>query len=113
MKRKIYLIFHLLLIILLNNSCRYIKNNKGKKELSSLVESYVGDKIQLPVDSVFILENDSIVSFKLLNQYSDKIKVVTRINGNCHSCLFNLDKWKQEIIKKTDSNDIALFFTYM
>ena len=100
MKRTIYIIFYLLFAILLNNSCKYINKQKDQKKLSRAVESYMGDEIKLPVDSVFILENDSIVSFKLLNQYSDKIRVVTRINGNCHSCLFNLDKWKQEIKKK-------------
>jgi hypothetical protein len=106
---KIILI-SLLPIFCVNSSC--IRNNKNntKNQFKENVKAYIGKKIILPEDSLILLKDDNILPIEESNLRSNEMKIVTSINGNCHICVYNLDKWKQELIKKLNSKKLHFIF---
>ncbi len=68
--------------ILLLTYCCSVKSEKTEYE--SIIEEWIGKKIVLP---------------RLSNQfkYDEKVKVVTKINGNCFQCISRLELWSRFI----------------
>jgi len=103
--KKYLIIFSCLIgIVFINDSCK--KQNNKRQE----VEKYLGKQIQIPRDSVLILQNDSIVPTEKFNFHSNKIKIVSRINDKCHICVHLLDQWKQEFLKRYKDRPFQFVF---
>jgi hypothetical protein len=54
------------------------------KENEKIIKEWIGKEIILPE----LYDNGN------QNGFSDGLKIVAKINGNCYSCLINLRKWK-------------------
>ena len=108
MKKILVFIIYLLTTLIISQSCI---DNKVKTK--SLIEKYHGEKIKMPLDSITLLKNHKTKPIEKYNVNNNKIKLVTRINGNCHICIYELDQWKQELIKKFgDKNVQFIFYLY-
>ena len=103
---KKYYTFLLLAVILvyLFSACK--NHNKTTKK----VNQYLGETIFLPKDSIFILKNDSILPIKSFHLNTNKVKIVTSIDAQCHLCIHQLDQWKQEMIKKYKDHPLQFIF---
>ncbi|MDD4756209.1 MAG: hypothetical protein PHG29_09025 [Prolixibacteraceae bacterium] len=78
--------------------CCSVKSEKTEYE--SITEEWIGKKIILPRLSD---------RFK----YNEKVKVVTKINGNCFQCIFRLELWSSfidEIEKNCENCNIQYYF---
>ena len=84
--------------ILLLAYCCSVKSEKTEYE--SIIEEWIGKKIVLP---------------RLSNQfkYDEKVKVVTKINGNCFQCISRLELWSRfidEIEKNCENCNVQYYF---
>jgi hypothetical protein len=104
MKRYCVIFLSLTLVCFISFSC------KNKSSEKNEVEKYIEKNIQMPKDSILLLKNDSVLSIKKANLESDKIKIVSRINSQCHSCVHHLDQWKQELMKRFKDRSIQFVF---
>lgn len=86
--------------ILLLTYCCSVKSEKTEYE--SIIEEWIGKKIVLP---------------RLSNQfkYDEKVKVVTKINGNCFQCISRLELWSRFIdeIEKNCENCNVQYYLYI
>ena len=86
--------------ILLLTYCCSVKSEKT--EYKSIIEEWIGKKIVLP---------------RLSNQfkYDEKVKVVTKINGNCFQCISRLELWSRFIdeIEKNCENSTVQYYFYI
>jgi len=103
--KKYYALLLFVIILCINYSACKNKHSKEQK-----VNQYIGKKINLPKDSIFILKKDSLKPVKTFNSSKNKIKIVTRINGQCHICVLHLDQWKQEIMKKFKGYSVQFIY---
>jgi len=70
-------------------------HNKKEKEVSFIVDKWLGKKIVLP-------------SGNIKNKKS--LKLVTYIDGNCGVCISELDKWRSILIELKRTNKLEFFF---
>jgi len=92
------------------SSCINNNQNNTKNQFKEKVKAYIGKKIILPKDSLIHLKDNNVLPIEESNLYSNEMKIVTCINANCHICVYNLDKWKQELIKKINSKNLNYIF---
>lgn len=107
---KIILISVLCIFCAVSSCINNNQNNNTKNQSKEKVKAYIGKKIILPEDSLIHLKDDNVLPIEESNLHSNEMKIVTSINGNCHICVYNLDKWKQELIKKINSKKLKFIF---
>ncbi len=90
--RKYYLIFRVLIILVLFQSCV----DQEKKELAQQLQSLLGKELKLP--------NYEIKHHKAL-------KIATFVDGGCAACIDDLIKWKNWVTQYKQDIEF-LFFVY-
>jgi hypothetical protein len=113
MKRIITVVLILCLLYLFWGCNSKNKNNSTVPENKQIVEEWIGKKIILP-DSLTVLFKDTLFPFYSSKFYkTNTIKILTPIDGGCHVCLHQLDKWNNLIkkAKKNEELDILFYIT--
>lgn len=75
------------------------KNNSHKGN-EKIINEWIGKEIILP--GLCDNENQNVIS--------DRLKIVSRINGNCYSCLIKLKKWKTFMENIPYKEKISFYF---
>lgn len=94
MRHRVYLLLMLLMLLIL--AC----NKASKHELDNIVSVWMGKEVILP----------GLNKFNIQNSNPSGLKIVTRINGNCYSCLMQLKEW--QIIKEDISQTVSIPFYF-
>jgi hypothetical protein len=66
----------------------------------------VGNVLNIP-DTLHLLYNDTLKKELYSNKYS--LKIITRIWGDCFSCIDSLSKWKHFASKEKENKDFGLY----
>lgn len=72
------------------------------KKNEEIVKKWIGKEIILP----------ELCDNAIQNAFSDGLKIVSRINGNCYSCLIKLKKWKT-FMENIPSKERISFYFYL
>jgi hypothetical protein len=101
------LMFQLLLFLSCNSN-----NHKNSQTTKNAVSNFVSDTIILPKSKKILLK-DSLYNKETLLDNKAKLKITTLLWGECHSCIADLNKWKDfyHFIDKKDNIEI-LFYLY-
>jgi len=78
------------LMVLATSSCKYKTENNIKEE----VMHYMGKKIELPNIKQTLYQDSLLQVYDKLKD-NEKLKVVTLLWGDCHSCLADIKKWNE------------------
>ena len=70
------------------------------KENEKIINEWIGKKIILPE----LYDNGN------QNAFSDRLKIIAKINGDCYSCLINLGKWKTFMENIPYKEKISFYF---
>ena len=95
MKKTIFYSFCILCVILTINSCNK-KNNERIVKIQEQVEQIKNSKLIFP-DSLKIRYPNTNTIHSQLIETDKNYKVVTFINGECGSCINQLNAWKNII----------------
>ena len=79
-------------------------NNNAHEKLPN--ENLVGTVLNIP-DTLHYLYNDTLKKELHSNKYS--LKIVTKIWGDCFSCIDSLSKWKHFASKERENKDFGLY----
>ena len=70
-----------------------------KSEYNKIVNQWVGKNIKLPLINK--------------NEYIGKYKIITRINGSCYSCIYQLKDWKLFIDEVKEKYSIPFYYIWL
>lgn len=98
----------LLFVFLLFASCVNKNNEDAHKKLPN--ENLIGSVLNIP-DTLHYLFNGTIKEYIYSNK--NEIKLITRIWGDCSSCIDSLSKWEYFVSKERHTKDFRLYiFVY-
>jgi len=106
MKKALFYIF-IVLIYSGFHSCKQI-NNKQKE--IKMLENFKNCKVSFPDSSINIIYKDSIYQSEHTELFSDKIKVVTNIDGGCGACIKKFNEWKNLVNRAKNNNNFSIIF---
>jgi len=109
-KSIIWLCMVIFCLMIACNACR--KTTSKQEKFQKTIEQYQNKTLTLPLPDSILYKGQMRTTYKSKLK-NNKLKIITYINGKCHSCIEGFSKWQELIdISNKNKNFNIIFYVY-